>query len=141
MSDDSNPMHRFGYGRGDDVSSQPPPPPKPRVTQAYSMIDPSRIVNLGEPKVDPTIAMHTVENLTVKDLVHRLIERNLQAWKALPEKIRDAMMERPQEFQLIGNKEYISTSKENFDYDILYNGTVWRYSGAGVNWVISNIVR
>lgn len=120
-----NPLHRIGYGRGDD----------------HVQIMPAKVINVGEKKVDPTVPMHAVEILTVKDIVHRLIERNLQAWKALPEKIRDAMMERPQEFQLIGNKEYNGTSKENFDYDIQYNGTVWRYNGAGVNWVIANIVQ
>ena len=158
----SNPMHSIGYGRGDDTAKalggfggesarghrnddsnmgHESVPHKPRVTQAYSVIDPNRIVNVGEKKVDPTVPMYAVEILTMKDIVHRLIERNLQAWKALPEKIRDAMMERPQEFQLIGNKDYNGSSKENFDYDILYNGTVWRYNGAGVNWVIANIVR
>lgn len=150
-----NPMHRIGYGRGDDNADglkhgrrnddsnmgHESVPYKPRATQPYSMIDPNRIVNVGASTVEPTVPMHAVEILSVKDIVHRLIERNLQAWKALPEKIRDAMMERPQEFQLIGNKEYNGTSKENFDYDILYNGTVWRYNGAGVNWVIANIVR
>ena len=37
VSDDSNPMHRIGYGRGDDLESKPTLH-KPRVTQAYSMM-------------------------------------------------------------------------------------------------------
>ena len=131
------PMSRIGYGRGDDVANQPIQY-KPRMTQAYSMIDPQRVVNVGEKTVDPTIPMHAVENLTIKDIVHRLIERNLQAWKALPEKIRDAMMERPQEFQLIPTK---SPKESDFDYSILYNGTVWRYHPTQLNWIIADIVR
>ena len=88
--------------------------------------------------MEPTVPMHAVEILTVKDIVHRLIERNLQAWKALPEKIRDAMMERPQEFHLIPTK---NPKEGDFDYSILYNGTVWRYHALHINWVISDIVR
>lgn len=138
----ANPMHRIGHGRGDDSNmGHESVPNKPRVTQPYSVIDPNRIVNVGGSKVDPTVPMHAVETLTIKDIVHRLIERNLQAWKALPEKIRDAMMERPQDFQLVGSKDFNSSLKEGFDYDIMYNGTVWRYNSVGVNWVIANIVR
>lgn len=136
--DSDNPLHHIGYGRGDDVASRPPPPPRPRMTQAYSFINPDKIVNVGDDTVDPTIPMHTVENLTVKDLVHRLIERNLQAWKALPEKIRDAMMERPQEFQLIPTK---LPKEGDFDYSILYNGTIWRYHPTQLSWNIFDIVR
>ena len=98
----------------------------------------------GNPKVstvEPTVPMHAVEILTVKDIIHRLVERDLQAWKALPESIRDRMLERPQEFQLVGNKAYMATSKENFDYDIVYNNTLWRYNGAGVSWVIAGIFK
>lgn len=127
--DDSNPMHQIGYGRGDDAS---PVQHKPRVTQAYSF------VNTGERRVDPTVPMHAVEILTVKDIVHRLVERNLQAWKALPEKIRDAMMEHPQNFQLIGNK---NPKGEDFDYNIVYSGTVWRYHPTALVWVIADIIQ
>ena len=135
--DFSNPMSKIGYGRGDDVAHAPTQH-KPRMTQAYSMIDPQRVVNVGAQAMDPTVPMYAVETLTVKDIVHRLIERNLQAWKALPEKIRDAMMERPQEFQLIPSK----TAKEgDFDYNILYNGTVWRYHNTALVWTIFDVVR
>ncbi len=122
MDDDSNPMHRIGHGRGDD----------------HVQIMPARVVNVGERKVEPTVPMHAVEVLTVKDIVHRLIERNLQAWKALPEKIRDAMMERPQEFHLIPTK---NPKAEDFDYSILYNGTIWRYHALHISWVIADIER
>lgn len=132
--DDSNPMSKIGYGRGDDAAAQH----KPKMTQAYSFVEPRKIINVGASPVEPTVPMYAVETLTIKDIVHRLIERNLQAWKALPEKIRDAMMERPQEFQLIPNK----TAKEgDFDYSILYNGTVWRYHNTQLVWMIADIVR
>lgn len=142
----ANPMTRIGHGRGDDYQDglkhgrrnddsnmgHESVSVKPRVTQAYSF------VNTGDHRVEPTVPMHAVETLTVKDIVHRLIERNLQAWKALPEKIRDAMMERPQDFQLIPAK----TAKDSdFDYSILYNGTVWRYHNTQLNWIIVDIIR
>lgn len=112
--DDGNPMQRIGYGRGDDYMKK---------------------------AIEPTIPMEAVEVLTVKDIIHRLVERNLQGWRALPEKIRDRMLDRPNEFQLIGNKMYSSTSKEYFDYDILYNGTVWRYNAVSLVWVIQDIIQ
>lgn len=121
----ANPMSRMGYGRGDDHHVQ---------------IMPARVINVGG-TMEPTIPMEAVELLTVKDIIHRLVERNLQAWRALPEAVRDRMLDRPQDFQLVVNKTYIATSKENFDYDITYNGTVWRYSGAGVNWILANILK
>lgn len=118
---DDNPMHRIGYGRGDDHHVQ---------------IMPARVINVGEHKVEPTIPMEAVEIISVKDIVHRLVERNLQAWRALPEKIRDRMLERPQDFQLVPAKE---RKDGDFDWDILYSGTVWHYSGAKVAWLIQDI--
>lgn len=131
--DDSNPMNRIGYGRGDDA---PAPPLKPRVTQAYSFITPDRVINVGERTVEPTIPMEAVEILSVKDIIHRLTERNLQAWRALPEKIRDRMLERPQDFQLVLNKQ---RKEGDFDYNIVYSGTVWRFHGTAIAWVIADI--
>jgi hypothetical protein len=114
-------MSKIGYGRGDD----------------HVQIMPARVISVGG-TMEPTVPMYAVETLTIKDIVHRLVERNLQAWKALPEQVRDAMMERPQDFQLIGAK----TAKEgDFDYNILYNGTVWRYHNTALVWVIADIIR
>lgn len=112
--------------------------PASRKTQAYSFIEPQKVVNVGGRAVEPTVPMEAMEILSVKDVVHRLIERNLQAWKALPERIRDKMLESPQDFQLIMNKQ----GKEgDFDYNILYNGTVWRYHNTALVWMISDIIR
>jgi len=121
----ANPMTRIGYGRGDDQAP----------------IHPIRVINVGGKAMEVTVPMDAVELLNVKDIIHRLVERNLQAWKALPESIRDKMLDRPQDFRLVGNKMYNGTSKENFDYDIIYNNTLWRYNGASLNWFIADIVR
>ena len=118
--DSDNPMHKIGYGRGDD----------------HVQIMPARVINVGV-TMEPTVPMEAVELLCVKDIIHRLVERNLQAWRALPEDVRDRMLDRPQDFRLIGNKTYNSSSKENFDYDIVYNGMLLRYNGAGVYWTIA----
>jgi hypothetical protein len=119
---DTNPMHAFGHGRGDH----------------HVQAMPIKVINPGDSTVEPTQPMEAVETLTMKDIVHRLIERNLQAWKALPEKVRDVMMEHPQDFQLIGNK---NRKEGDFDYNILHNGTVWRYHATAVQWVLQDIVR
>lgn len=132
---DDNPLHNIGYGRGDD---KPVAPIKPRMTQAYSFIDPQRVINVGEKTVEPTVPMEAVELLSVKDIVHRLIERNLQAWRALPERVRDKMLERPQDFQLIPTKR---EKEGDFDWSILYNGTVWRYHTTALVWTIYDVVR
>lgn len=116
--------------------------PEPRKTVSYSFVSPDRIVNIEEDKkVEPTIPMAAVnllaaEVLTVKNIVHRLLERNLKAWRALPESIRDRMLDRPQDFNLIGNK----LTPGDFDYDILYNGTVWRYNVINSCWLIQEII-
>lgn len=124
MSDDgTNPMHSFGHGRGDDNHVQAMP---------------IRVINSGDSTLEPTQPMEVVETLTVKDIMHRLVERNLQAWKALPEHVRDRMLERPQDFQLIANK---NRKEGDFDYNILHNGTVWRYHTTAVQWVLQDIVR
>ena len=124
----------FGQGHSEEQCGSQP---KPRVTQAYSFIDPQRIVNVGERTVEPTIPMEAVELLSVKDIVHRLIERNLQAWRALPEKIRNRMIDRPQDFQLVLNKQ---RKEGDFDTNIVYSGTVWRYHGTALTWVIDDII-
>jgi hypothetical protein len=137
MSDDgTNPMHKFGYGRGDDAA---PAASKPKMTQAYSFVNPQKIVNVGaSTTMEPTQPMEAVEILTVKEIMHRLVERNLQAWKALPEPIRDRMLDHPKDFQLVPN----DTRKEgDYDYNIVYNGTVWRYHNTAVVWVIHKILR
>lgn len=121
--DDSNPMHRIGQGRGDDV-------PRSRRTAAYAFVAPQ------DKKVEPTQPMEAVRTLTVKDVISKLIEVNATAWAALPQSMKDALIERPQDFQFI-NPGAGST------VNILYNGVVLRYSGASSisAWVVDKIVR
>lgn len=113
--------------------------PKPRATQAYSFVDPQKIINVGGSSVvEPTVPMEIVEVLTVKDIMHRLVERNLQAWKALPESIRDKMLDHPQDFQLIPND---ARKEGDYDYNIVYSGTVWRYHNTALVWMIHKLLR
>lgn len=120
---DSNPMHKIGYGRGDDYS--------PRKTSAYSFVQPP------EKKVEPTQPMDTVAtSLTVRDVISKLIEPSSEAWARLPQSMKDAMIDRPQDFQ------FIAPSSGSTVY-ILYNGCVLRYMGASSisAWVLDKIVR
>jgi hypothetical protein len=133
--DDDNPMHKIGYGRGDDAA---PVQHKPRMTQAYSFVEPRRIINVGAKTVEPTVPMEAMEILSVKDIMHRLVERNLQAWKALPESVRDRMLDHPQDFQLIPNN---ARKEGEFDYNILHNGTVWRYHNTALVWTLHEVIR
>ncbi len=120
--DDSNPMHKMGYGRGDDAI------PTSRRTQAYSFVLPKT----GEKKVEPT--QPSPDTLTVKDVITKLIEANSEAWARLPTSVKDALIERPQDFQ------FITVSPGGRDLvNILYNGVVLRYTGN--LWAIDKIVR
>lgn len=106
--------------------------------QRYSYISPDRItpdkiIPVGEAKIEP------VENMSIKDVVTLLIEGNIQAWKVLPASVRNAIIERPQDFQLIPNKSI--KSSVDHDYDILYNGTLWKYEHSAKAWIISDIIR
>jgi len=114
--DDRNPMHSIGYGRGDDESRS-----------VYSFI----------PGKDKTLeAMDSVSKpLTVKDVISRLIEVNAGAWATIPQSMKDAMIERPQDFQFINPVSDTGRQLPN----ILYNGVVLRHGGHG--WVLDKIVR
>ncbi len=103
----------------------------------HVQIMPIKVIK-GDSQVEPTQPMEVVETLNVKDIIHRLVERNLQAWRALPEHVRDRMLERPQDFQLVPNK---LRKDGDFDYNILYNGTVWRFHTTAVVWTLHDIVR
>lgn len=129
MSDDSNPMHKFGHGRGDH---------NPKHTAAYSFVDPQRVIQVGDSKVEPTQPMEAVDKpLTVRDVINRFIEADVQAWKALPPSVRDALLDRPQDFQLIGS---FPNRAGGLGFSILYNGVVMKQDNAGT-WVVDKIVR
>lgn len=85
--------------------------------------------------VDKTISMTIVdESLTVKDIVSRLIEKDLQAWLALPPRVRSLMLERPAEFTLVQ-----SGLPEKLLPTISYKGVKWRYNPNAVLWAIDDI--
>ena len=130
--DDSNPMHKIGYGRGDDNE-----PPKPRKTQAYSFVAPDRIVDVGGKKVlEKTAPMEAVDEkpLTVKDVVNDLVAVSQQAWMALPANIRDALLDRPQLFKLIpDNKLHYNTPPK-----LVYNGVVLVCENG--RWMLDKII-
>lgn len=109
-----------------------------RKTAAYSFVEPRKIINVGASAVEPTVEMEAMEILTVKDIMHRLVERNLQAWKALPESVRDRMLDHPQDFQLISNN---ARKEGDFDYNILHNGVVWRYHNTALVWTLHEVLR
>lgn len=103
----------------------------------YSFVEPQKIVNVGESKME-TKAPPEMKTLTIKSVVSDLIEKDLLAWKHLPQSVRDAMMERPADFQFI--KCFLETGT-NVDFNILHNGTIWRWKPAIKCWVLEDIVR
>lgn len=111
-SDDDNPMHKIGYGRGDDV-----------------VVD--RIVNVGEAKMEPTVPMEAVTPLTIQDIIVKLIEPYTQAWKNLPRSVSNRMMQTPADFQFV--------SKFDLTPDILYHGVTFRYNKEFQYWVVQDI--
>jgi hypothetical protein len=123
--DDSNPMHSIGHGRGDTPSSMP----SVRKTAVYSFVEPRKTESKN---AIPAIEMKT---LTVKDVIAQLIEKDIIAWKSLPKSVREALMERPAEFQIIENL------MNDLSLNILYNGAVWRWMPNINHWVIHEIVR
>lgn len=104
-------------------------PEKPRTrTMAYSIVEPSK-----GPKVDTTVEMHAVID-SVKTVITDLIERNVEAWRALPLAIRDKMIREPQKFSFVWDQAKCGNDGPP---KILYNGVMIWYSG---NWLIDTIV-
>ena len=106
--------------------NKPPSSFKKTQTLPYSIIRPEDAV--AKP----------IESLTIKDVVTLLIEQNVNAWKALPSSVRNALMERPKDFQLLPAKD---PAANDMKYNILYNGTIWQFSKLAMVWVIIDIVR
>lgn len=83
-----------------------------------------------------SMAMPAVpEPLTVKDVVTKLIEENLQAWRALPQSVRTALIENPGAFQF----GQLSLKDGSFSLTITYKGVSLRYNHTAVAWVINDI--
>ena len=88
--------------------------------------------------MEPTQPMEAVaKTLTVRDVITQLIEADVHAWKGLPQSIRDALLDRPQDFQFIGA---FPARAGGLGFSILYNGVVMKQDNAGT-WVVDRIVR
>lgn len=108
----------------------------PRKTAAYSFIDPDRIVNVGEKKVEPTQPMEAVDKpLTVRDVISRLIEVNSGAWVSLPQSMKDALIDRPKDFQFVDS----FLGSQPTTPKILYNGVLLRFNRS--YWEVEKIIR
>ena len=87
--------------------------------------------------LEPTVSMEAVQpsELTIQEVITKFIEPHTQAWKDLPQSVREAMMTRPKDFQLIPNQR-----KGSLPFDLGYNGTVWRHWADIYIWAIHNII-
>jgi hypothetical protein len=105
-----------------------------RHTQAYSFV----YSDIQDKKMQTTQAIETTQKpLTVRDVITRLIEADVHAWKGLPQSVRDALLDRPQDFQFNGS---LPTVPGGLVFTILYNGVVIKQTSNGV-WVVDKIVR
>ena len=112
------------------MSNSNQPPMRPRMhTMTYSFVEPSE----QRPKVDTTVEMHAVID-SVKTVITDLIERNVEAWRALPLTIRDKMIREPQKFSFVWDQAKCGV---NGPPKILYNGVMIWYSG---QWLVDTIV-
>ena len=120
------------------------------VREFPSVIAPDKVINVGDEvmqqltqpmEVAPTVEMKAVVEvkplLTVKDIVVQLIERNVLAWKDLPQGVRDMMMAHPGEFEFIRQIPITATAVP----DIKYNGVVMHWNVNISYWIIKEIVR
>lgn len=79
--------------------------------------------------------------LTLQDVITRLLEKRIEAWKTLPFSVRKVMLERPQDFQFVDR----GVCKENdFPFDIIYANMVWRCksnSTYGIyEWILQDLL-
>lgn len=77
-------------------------------------------------------------SLTVQDVITRLIEDNVVAWKALPLAIRVSLIETPNKFIFINKENLIKVG--DLSFNIQYNGVTFRFSSKLSAWVIEDIV-
>ena len=115
-NDDSNPMHKFGYGRGDG--------PVSRKTMAYSFVAPKD----GTSAVAPTEEMVTQPTQlpgSVKNLISLLIEHDVDAWRALPKEVQTQLMDLPGTYTLILNEKTGVPNLNINHVELRWNGTDW----------------
>lgn len=127
MKDDSNPMHKIGYGRGDDA-----PQPVRRMTAAYSFVEP----RVEQKKPQPTVIMDEplapvekkVTPTDMNKIMFELVERDFDAWMRLPDSVRKLMVTCPQDFTLHstdGGVPHVIHCGVEFAFD----GGVWTLVG------------
>lgn len=114
------------------------------VREFPSVITPDNVVIIGDKvmqqstqpmEVAPTVEMKSVAEvkpLTVKDVISRLLEVDIQAWKALPSSVREMLMECPTHFEFVKGLDVLP--------DIKYHGVVlrWAYNSG---WYLFRIER
>jgi hypothetical protein len=122
-NDDSNPMHRIGYGRGDDAVNQPGHPVS-RKTMAYSFVAPKGGVSAVAP-TEEMVAQPTQVPGSVKNLISLLIEKDVDAWRALSDEVRTQLMELPGTYTLISNEKTGVPNLNINNVELRWNGTDW----------------
>lgn len=103
--------------------------PAPRKTMAYSFVDP----NVRRTAVAPTeemVAQPVRIPGSVKALVSELIEKDVEAWRALPAEVRSTLMDLPGTCLLVPNE------KTNIP-NLIINGVELRCNGT--EWVLVTI--
>lgn len=146
MSDDPI-SKRFG-----NVGDGPRTEPMRRHTMAYSIVDseearrrhggtasaklaeiaPTEMMQAVVPQVP--VIINSTETTTVRTIVSQLIERDVNAWTALPQEVRDMMLSAPSTFTIIPNK--IAGGMPH----ISFKGVELRWNGAEC-WVLISIRR
>jgi hypothetical protein len=120
--DDSNPMHHIGYGRGDEVVNQGQP--VSRKTMAYSFVTPKGSASAVAP-TEEMIAQPIQVPGSVKNLISYLIEKDVDAWRALPDEVRTQLMELPGTYTLIMNEKTGVPNLNINNVELRWNGTDW----------------
>lgn len=124
-TDDINPMHKIGHGRGDDLERPPRANPIPRrSTMAYSFVEPREKTHVVE-------SVPTVKDAptTIQDVMTRLVEKDFDAWMRLPESVRKLMVTCPADFTL--------TASEGSVPNITHCGIEFSFDGG--SWVLVGI--
>ena len=76
---------------------------------------------------------------TVQEIVSTLIERNIKAWCALPVSVRVLMIDKPEQFLLVPSGKPIKDG--DCHVNIVFNGTIWRYSDYKSSWILDEILK
>lgn len=91
----------------------------------------------------PTQEMPAVEMkaaLTVRDIVSAVIERDVEAWKALPFTVQDLLLSTPDKFRLHEfGPNGSSAGVKNLVPDLIYNNVRLRWDEANKLWRLYSI--